>query len=138
MTRAKGSLDTLMDGLGIRLIPVWRRRGPGQSHARATIRAILEDHGEAHLVIVLRAIRESRGNAGALWSETIWALSDVLLRERAWLDRPSDLFAALDCVDLNAMRDEALALRPWPVRSTLRANLHRALRDRMADLAEVA
>lgn len=36
----KGRLDTLLDGLGIKLVPVHRRRAPAQSHARGTMQEI--------------------------------------------------------------------------------------------------
>ncbi|KQT52201.1 MULTISPECIES: hypothetical protein [unclassified Aureimonas] len=127
MTNAKSHLDQFLDGIGVRLVPVARRRRGAQSHARATMREILNDHGGDHLALVLRFIRDSEGNKGALWSETIGAVSDILLQRPDWAERPSDVFAALDTIDLNDARREAVLRRPWPVRQTLRAYLYRDL-----------
>lgn len=131
MTNAKGHLDTFLDGLGVRLLPVWRRRKGAQSHARATMYEVMREHGEGHLALVIRFIRDSEGNREALWSETIGAVSDVLAHRPEWADRASDLFAAFDGLDLNAMRLEAVRCRPWPVRATLRTDIYRALQQRL-------
>lgn len=130
-SNAKAYLDTVLDGLGVRLVPVWRRRRGAQSHSRATMREILAEHGEAHLALVLRFIRESEGNNTALWSETIGSLSDILLQRPDWAQRPSDVFAALDTIDLNETRREAVLLRPWPVRHSMRAFLYRDMKKRL-------
>jgi hypothetical protein len=131
MSRPKGALDALLDGVGIRLIPVRRRRETAESHARGTMHAIRNEHGDGHLIMVLRLIRQSNGNKTALWSETIGALSDVLIQRPEWQERVSDLFAALDTIDLNELRRRAVLRRPWPVRQTLRAYLFLALQSRL-------
>lgn len=131
MTRPKGKLDTLCDSLGIRLVPVTRRRIGGQSHARATIKAIRAKHGDGHLIFTLRCIRETEPNKEALWSEVIAAVSDILLQRPDWQERASELFAALDTIDLNRMREAARQRRPWPVRETLRVGIYLELEERM-------
>lgn len=131
MTRAKGKLDALLDGLGIRLVPVHRRRQAAESHARGTCHELRNAHGDGHLLFVLRLIRQTKGNRDALWSETIGAVSDVLISRPQWQERASDLFAALDTIDLNALRREAVLRRPWPVRATLRSYLYRELEQRL-------
>ena len=129
----KGRLDVLCDSLGIRLVPVWRRRLPGQSHARGTMKETRDSHDEGHLVLTIRCIRETKPNREELWSETIGAVSDVLLSRPEWQERPSDLFDALDRIDLGAMREEARQRRPWPVRQTMRVLLHAAIEGRIGD-----
>ncbi|RIY00199.1 hypothetical protein ACLNGM_14985 [Aureimonas phyllosphaerae] len=131
MTNAKGHLDTFLDGLGVRLLPVWRRRKGAQSHARGKLREIAKHHGWDHLGLVVRFIIESEGNKTALWSETAGALSDVLAQRPDWQDRPSDVFAAMDTIDLNKMRERAVRRRPWPIRHTMRAFLYDALEQRL-------
>ena len=132
-SRAKGKLDALLDGLGIRLIPVKRRRSEAdaESHARGMCHSIRNAYGDGHLIMVLRLIRQSGRNKTALWSETIGALSDVLIQRPEWQERASDLFDALDTIDLNKMRREAVLRRPWPVRATLRSYLFLALQSRL-------
>lgn len=68
--------------------------------------------------MVRHASYSARSKPAELWSETIGALSDVLVQRPDWLERPSDLFAVLDTIDLNNARQRALERRPWPVRQT--------------------
>ena len=119
--RPKGRLDALADQLGIKIIPTWRRRGPNETHARGAFKAIIAGHGEGHLVTVVRCIRETGpSNRTELWSETILAVSDVLALRPDWRDAGGDLLDAFDVIPLAELRTKAVALRPWPVRQTLR------------------
>lgn len=118
---AKGRLDSLMDQLGVRLVPTYRRRARGQSHARGTMKALRDAHGEGHLIFVVRTIKQSTGNIDELWSETIGAVSDIVIQRPDLAEqRAGDFMEAFDRIDLAALRGRALALRPWPVRGTLR------------------
>lgn len=135
MTKPKGNLDLLMDRLGIRLVPCHRRRLPGQSHARGTMKEIRAAHGDAHLIMTLRCIRETGSNREALWSEVIGAVSDILAQRPDWPERPSELFGAFDAIDLNAMREMARQRRPWPVRATVRVMLYLALEEALETAA---
>ncbi|MEC5289406.1 MULTISPECIES: hypothetical protein [unclassified Aurantimonas] len=129
-SRPKGRLDALLDGLGIRLIPTKKRRRPGDSHARGACHHIRNEYGDGHLVFVLKCMTQT-GQRDALWSETILALSDVLLQCPQWAERASDLFDALDGIELNKLRRRAVLRRPWPVRHTLRGYLDMELSERM-------
>jgi hypothetical protein len=129
---SKGRLDCLLDGLGIKLIPVHRRRAPAQSHARGTMQEIRAHHGEGHLVFVLRCIRQTGHNRDELWSDTIGAVSDILVQRQDWaLERPADVLAAFDDISLGLLRGDAVARRPWPVRATLRILIYRELEKRL-------
>lgn len=128
---SKGRLDALLDGLGIKLVPVYRRRLAAQSHARGTMYEVLNEHGTAHLLMTLRCIRQTKGNRDQLWSETIAAISDILAQRADWFDRPSDLFEAFDAINLGMLRRMAVQRRPWPVRGTLRAYIYRELEIRL-------
>ncbi|MDL2397447.1 hypothetical protein [Rhizobium mayense] len=129
---SKGRLDTLLDGLGIKLVPVHRRRAPAQSHARGTMQEIRGQHGDGHLIFVLRCIRQTGSNRNELWSDTIGAVSDILVQRKDWaLQRPGDLLAAFDDIVLGALRADAVARRPWPVRATLRILIYRELERRL-------
>lgn len=128
MSRPKGKLDTLLDGLGIKLVPVYRRRAAAQSHARGTMHEIRNQYGDGHLVFVLRCIRESRNNRDELWSETIGAVSDVLTQRNDWaIERAGAVLDAFDTIPLGVLRGEAVKLRPWPVRATLRTLIYKRL-----------
>jgi hypothetical protein len=85
------------------------------------MKALRDAHGEGHLVFVVKTIKQSTGNIDELWSETIGAVSDIVLQRPDWAEkRAGDFMAAFDQIDLAALRDRSLALRPWPVRGTLR------------------
>lgn len=124
---SKGRLDALLDGLGIKVVPVYRRRAAAQSHARGTMHEVVNEYGEAHLIMTLRCIRQTKGNRDQLWSETIAAISDILAQRNDWFNRPSELFNAFDEIDLGMLRRMAVQRRPWPVRGTLRSYLYREL-----------
>ena len=110
-----------MDQLGVKLVPTYRRRTRGQSHARGTMKALRDAHGEGHLIFVVRTIKQSSGNIDELWSETIGAVSDIVIQRPDLAEqRAGDFMEAFDRIDLAALRGRALALRPWPVRGTLR------------------
>ncbi|MEF2551311.1 hypothetical protein VQ042_08025 [Aurantimonas sp. A2-1-M11] len=130
--RPKGRLDVLADQLGIRIIPTWRRRGPNETHARGAFKAIVAEHGEGHLVTVVRCIRETRANRDEMWSETILAISDILAARKDWRDAGGALLDAFDAIPLRSLRESAVALRPWPVRHTLRGLLYARLEAAMA------
>jgi len=124
----KGKLDTLLDGLGIKLVPIYRRRAAAQSHARGTMHEIRNQYGDGHLIFVLRCIRQTHNNRDELWSETIGAISDILIQRPDWaMDRAGDVLEAFDQVPLGVLRGEAVARRPWPVRPTLRTLIYKRL-----------
>ncbi|KAA1182797.1 hypothetical protein FP026_12095 [Rhizobium tropici] len=128
----KGRLDLLLDGLGIKLVPVHRRRAPAESHARGTMQEIRGRYGDGHLVFVLRCIRQTGSNRDELWSDTIGAVSDVLAQRQDWaLQRPGDLLGAFDDIALASLRTDAVARRPWPIRATLRTLIYQELEKRL-------
>ena len=128
MSSPKGKLDTLLDGLGIKLVPIYRRRAAAQSHARGTMHEIRNQYGDGHLIFVLRCIRQTHNNRDELWSETIGAISDILIQRPDWaMDRAGDVLEAFDQVPLGVLRGEAVARRPWPVRPTLRTLIYKRL-----------
>lgn len=128
MKDRKGKLDSLLDGLGIRLVPVYRRRAAAQSHARGTMHEIRNLYGDGHLIMTLRCIRQTRNNRDELWSETIGAVSDILIQRTDWaIDRAGELLEAFDHIPLGVLRGKAVARRPWPVRPTLRTLIYEQL-----------
>lgn len=131
-------LEDICYTFGIHIVPVSRKRRVGETNARAVMEAIIRDHGEPHLLLTLRSIRESVPNREALWSETFGAVSDALAQRPDWTQRPSDLFAAFDQIDLDAERRISVERRPWPVRATLRARVYRELEEKMDERSKGA
>lgn len=125
---AKGKLDALLDGLGIKLVPVYRRRAAAQSHARGTMHEIRNQYGDGHLIFVLRCIKQTKNNRDELWSETIGAISDIIIQRPDWAERASAILDAFDTIPLGILRGEAVALRPWPVRHSLRVLIYKQLK----------
>ncbi|MFB9952049.1 hypothetical protein ACFFP0_24640 [Rhizobium puerariae] len=129
---SKGKLDAILDGLGIKLVPIYRRRAAAQSHARGTMHEIRNQYGDGHLVFVLRCIKQTNNNRDELWSETIGAISDILIQRQDWaLDRASEVLSAFDEIPLGVLRGEAVARRPWPVRASLRMLIYKELEKRL-------
>ncbi|UDU18835.1 hypothetical protein [Sinorhizobium meliloti] len=129
---SKGRLDALLDGLGIKLVPVYRRRAAAQSHARGTMHEIRNQYGDGHLIMTLRCIRQTRNNRDELWSETIGAVSDILIQRPDWaIERAGDVLDAFDTIQLGPLRGEAVARRPWPVRASLRMLIYKELEKRL-------
>ncbi len=128
MTSRKGKLDALLDGLGIKVVPIYRRRAAAQSHARGTMHEILNQYGAGHLIFVLRCIRQTRNNRDELWSETIGAISDILIQRPDWaMERAGEVLEAFDHIPHGILRGEAVARRPWPVRPSLRILIYKRL-----------
>lgn len=126
----QNGLGDILADFGIRIVPTRQRRQPGDTHALGVLRRIVAAYGEVHLAASLRLIRASPRNAESLHSETIAAVSDVLAVIPPSTDDRS-LAAAFDAVDLDHLRARAVALRPWPVRSTLRVFLLTAIERRL-------
>ena len=125
--KRKGQLDTLLDSLGIRLVPIYRRRKAAQSHARGTMHEIRNKHGDGFLVFVLRCIRETKNNRDELWSETIGAVADIFEQRPDWFEKGSEVLNAFDNIPLGELRGKAVNRRPWPVRATLRTLIYERL-----------
>ncbi len=123
-------IDRLCDQLGIRIVPYATRRGPWETCARQVLRKLVEQRGEGHLSIVIKAIKASPANALELWSETILAVSDVLTAFPDLEDRGLALLDQIETLDLRTMRLHAkrIAIAPVSARNTLRILLTDALR----------
>lgn len=131
MTGQRDTLDDVLDRFGIRCIPTRQRRHhPGETHARAALRMIFDQCGEDHLVAVLRCMRDTR-NREELWSDTLGALSDVLVQRPEWIEDMPDLLLTLEAIDLGALRTKAIRLRPWPIRHTMRASLYQRMSNHL-------
>jgi hypothetical protein len=103
-TLVTDALVRLCADLGVRIIPVSVSRHAYETTAGPTLQRLLNEHGDGHLVIVLRAIVESVGNETELRAETIWALSGIVLARPDWVDRGLEFLEAFDSIDLKALR----------------------------------
>jgi hypothetical protein len=114
MKRQRCDIFRVADRVGIRLLRPdqhrTRMRRDKICFAKGTLRRIGRRHGEQHLEFVLRLIVESEGNAGALHSETINAVSDLIIDRPALVERGGRLFDQFDRVNLTEIRAQAKAL----------------------------
>lgn len=93
------------------------------------MRRLVAKYGEGHLLFVLRAICWSRNNTAELWSETILAVSDIVLDFPEWAEaRAGEFMEAFDRIDLSKIRREALTGRRFSKRCRIYILLVMALR----------
>jgi hypothetical protein len=77
---------------------------PVDDAARARLARSLDRHGEEHLVLLVRTIIESEGNAAALVEPVIGAVSSVMVFHPEWANRGLAWIEAFDSVPLMALR----------------------------------
>ncbi|HWL06741.1 MAG TPA: hypothetical protein VNQ99_17695 [Xanthobacteraceae bacterium] len=93
--------------LDIEIIEVHQTQGPGQTRAVKTMERIMNEHGEGHLIMVLRTIMESANNKTELVAPTIWAISDLILAHPEWPDTGLAWLEAFDGISLPQIRQKA-------------------------------
>lgn len=113
-------IDTLCHQLGIRIIPRSRRCRPRETRARRALTKLAEQHGEGHVVFVLRTIVQSGNNKASLWSETILAISDIVRLRPDLADRGGAFMEAFDRIPLEEVRTRARAMGIGPKRQVMR------------------
>ena len=90
-------VQALCDEFEIEIIDGRAYPQPGQTRAVATIRRIIDRHGEAHARLVLSTIAETTGHAGLMTEESFWAVSDLVRACHHWVEtRTSEWLAAWD------------------------------------------
>jgi len=112
-------IDALCRKASVTIIPTKQRRRGRQTQARRTLTKLAQEMGEGHVLFVLRAIVESEGNSGELWSETIAAVSDVVRLHPHLADRGLAFIEAMDAIPLGALRLQAQATRIGTTREAL-------------------
>ncbi|UIK05024.1 hypothetical protein [Neorhizobium galegae] len=85
-------------------------RRPGDCFCKPTIREIGDNHGEAHLRLVLMLLTGDRANARELYADMIKAVSRLLAQHPDLVRRPS-LVDELNAIDLGSMRRAAKDLK---------------------------
>src|ERR1700722_19040983 len=105
------AVDAILADLEIEVIPTRQRREPMQTKAGQILRAIFRDHGEGHLIMLLRTITDSNGNEFALIAPCLWAVSDVMRPHPAWRNHGLEWIEGFDGSDLIGMQKIASANR---------------------------
>ena len=101
--RPRHELATLCAALEVQIVPVSRRPRDNETTAKATLRDILAEHGEQHVILLVRTIIESEGNANALVEPVIGAVSSLMIFHPEWANRGLAWIEAFDDVPLMAL-----------------------------------
>jgi hypothetical protein len=72
------TIESICADLGITIAQCHEPTGPLRTKAGQTLRRMLLDHGDGHVIITLRTIVESSGNERALTASGIQGVSDLL------------------------------------------------------------
>ena len=78
-------------------------RRPFECYCKPTLKAIVREHGEAHLKLVLMLMTASRNNASELYADMIKAVSALLVHD-AGLIKSRTLMQDFAALDLGAIR----------------------------------
>ncbi|QOZ67162.1 hypothetical protein [Bradyrhizobium arachidis] len=110
------------------VIPTNQRLRPGQTKAESVLHTLYEDHGEGHLVLLLRTLLETEGNSLHINDFVLRGLSDVMLAHPEWPQKGLAWLEAFDSIDLGQIRAQARASRGvLPQRYGVAAGLFREL-----------
>jgi hypothetical protein len=100
------SLATILDELGISVVPVTKQRALMETHAINTMERILSNRGETNLRDTLMSIVETKNHKRELVAPVIWSISDILKAHPGWFSGEK-WFGALDEADIADMRAKA-------------------------------
>ncbi|HRO25321.1 MAG TPA: hypothetical protein PLR07_13620 [Promineifilum sp.] len=122
------TIERICADLGITIAQCHEPTGPLRTKAGQTLRRMLLDHGEGHVIITLRTIVESSGNDRALTASGIQGVSDLVLAHPSWPDRGLAWIEAFDHIDLVDLATKAKANRAAvPKRQAMAAMLYERL-----------
>ncbi|AFL53989.1 hypothetical protein ABIE78_006384 [Sinorhizobium fredii] len=112
----------------IEIIPANEFPKPGQTRAVATMRRILEKHGDGHLRLVVSTLAETEGNQWLIEECSLW-ISDLILVCSEWIDENASAWLELwDRLELGSIMLAADHLRgTTPVRHALAALIYSRL-----------
>jgi hypothetical protein len=105
-------LAAICADVGVEIVPTTRMPGPGQTTARSTLQRILRDHGEGHLIQLLRTFVETENSVGArIDAFAIFAVNDIILAHPEWASSGLRWLEVFDRIDLGEIQRVAKANR---------------------------
>lgn len=125
-------IDRLCDQVGVNIVSPFKRFRPGQTRARRVLRKLLRHHGEGHVLFVLRTIVESRNNRAELWSETIMAVSDIVVMRPDLAGKGLAFIEAFDDIPLGEVRERARRMALGSKRQVMRVLIAEKLEGALA------
>ncbi|PSO31736.1 hypothetical protein C7G41_17175 [Bradyrhizobium sp. MOS002] len=93
----------------IELITTAQAISPMTTRCGPTLQRLLEQHGQDHVVIVLKTFTETTGNADAMIEQAILAVSSVVRAHPSW---PEQVSLWLECFDSIALRELVALAKP--------------------------
>jgi hypothetical protein len=95
------ALARICAGVGVEIIPIDKGTPrPGQTTAKATLRKILAERGEGHLVQLLRTFMETENNGTRIDAFALLAISDIMVAHPEWADSGLRWLDVFDRIDL--------------------------------------
>lgn len=128
-------LAAICADVGVEIVPTTRMPGPGQTTARSTLQRILRDHGEGHLIQLLRTFVETENSVGArIDAFAIFAVNDIILAHPEWASSGLRWLEVFDRIDLGEIQRVAKANRDAvPQRQGIATMLFRELSAAFAE-----
>ena len=109
---------------------------PVDEGARARLAKMLDRHGEQHVILCIRTIIESEGNAAALVEPVIGAVSSVMVFHPEWANRGLAWIEAFDDVSLMALLQTMVDLDIFQPGTDIGHYFFMALRNRLRKVFE--
>ncbi|WP_108661051.1 hypothetical protein [Acuticoccus kandeliae] len=101
------ALQRVLDEFGVEIVPPNVARTELRTHASATLKKILAEHGEGHLRLVLFSITETTNNKRALIEPVITAVSALILNHPRWVENTLSWLDEMDKINLLDLFDQA-------------------------------
>lgn len=117
------ALENILSDLGVVPIACNETGGPMRTRAVNVMRRVLDEYGEGHLILVLRTITESDGNAAMLTEPVLRGVSEILLAHPQWGDRGLAWIEAFDDISLKELATIAKANRRAATKSAAIATM---------------
>lgn len=123
------ALARICADVGVEILPIDKGTPrAGQTTAKATLKRILVERGEGHLVQLLRTFVETENNGTRIDAFALLAISDIMLAYPAWADSGLWWLEVFDRIDLGEIQRQAKANRDAvPQRHGIATMLYREL-----------
>src|SRR4029078_10597411 len=125
--------------IGVEILPTTATVRGGQTTAGSTLKNILDDHGEGHVIQLLRTFTETENRRVRIGAFALYAISDIMIAYPARADTRLRWFEVFDGINLADIQRQAKANRATvPQRYGVAALLHRELNAAFAEKKDVA
>jgi hypothetical protein len=119
--------------VGVEIVPTSVSPGPGQTTARSTLQRLLKQHGEGHVILLLRTFVETTNDNARIDSFALQAISGIMLCHPEWVDTGLRWFDVVDRIDFAEIQRHAKVHRNIvPQREGIASALLRELADAFA------